>query len=335
MHNVQLIFKDGAERTVHVPNGGVLLDAALESHIQIIHQCKTGSCSTCACTVIAGDLRLEASTSISLFPREIAVGERLACLTHVYSDGVVRFPYDSTELNQKSVHRFQTVIRSIEYLNDSVVKVVLCGLKDMPEFASGMYFLISVPGTEAQRAYSPMSCITDYPEMEFLIRLRPGGVMSSYLADRAVPGNLLELEGPYGEFKWNKTTYPIIMMAGGTGIAPLISILKTIAAERRHKERIILCFGVNRKEDLFFEEELEYYREIMPRLDVRIAVVESHPEWGGLTGHVSNLLRDSDVKPNSQAFLCGPPPMVSAARERLLSLGVQPDAIMYERFSAT
>ncbi|EIF27999.1 2-polyprenylphenol hydroxylase-like oxidoreductase [Burkholderia sp. Ch1-1] len=334
LNEVVLLFSDGAERRVHVPDGGVLLDAALEKDIQLIHQCRTGSCSTCTCKVVEGDLRLEASTSVSIFPREIAAGERLSCLTRVYSDGVVRLPYSSTELDRAAPQRFRAEVTAIDRLSDTVVRLRMFAVEEAPPFESGMYFSISVPGADVRRCYSPVSRSSDLPEIEFLIRLLPGGAMSEYLTSLAAPGDVLELDGPHGEFRWNETKAPIILVAGGTGLAPVLSILDTIAAGRRHRERILLCFGVNRKEDLFFEEELHYRREMMPRLDVRISVVEPDQGWAGATGHVTGLIQPDDVKPTTEAFLCGPPPMVSAASERLKSFGLQENSIMFERFSA-
>lgn len=333
-HQILLRFSDGETRPLTVGHGGNLLEAALNSGLALLNQCKTGSCSTCVCKAAEGDLRIEANTSVALIPSEIASGTRLSCVTKVYSDGVVELPYEVSELDRDGPTKFEGEIVGIERLNDSVVHLSI-DAPDMPGFEAGEYFTIKVPGREVSRAYSPSTRPAENPSLEFLIRLQPNGAMSGYLAEEVCEGDVLSLEGPFGEFKWNKTKNPIIFVAGGTGLAPVLSMLNTISVERRHRERILLCFGVNKHNELFYQEELDYLQQMMPRLEVRISVVEPSEEWDGPTGHVTGLITESDVKPNTEAFLCGPPPMVAAATELLKGFGLDANAIKAERFSMT
>lgn len=334
VHNITLSFTDGQTRSLAVEHGGNLLETALANDIELLYQCKTGSCNTCTCTSRQGDLRVEANTSVALLPSEIAAGQRLACLTNVYSDGVVEFPYSTAKLDREAPDTFHAEITEIEQLNDSVVYLKLES-EAVPEFDAGAYFAIEVPGQSVNRAYSPSSVPGEDSSLEFLIRLQPGGRMSDFLSHTAAIGDVMSVEGPFGEFTWNNTKAPVVFVAGGTGLAPILSMLRTIAEERRHREKILLCFGVNRYEELFLEDELEFLQEMMPRLEVRIAVVEPNDNWTGATGHVTDLITADDVTSETQAFLCGPPPMVTAATERLTSFGVDDGSILFERFAAS
>ncbi|WP_432239516.1 FAD-binding oxidoreductase [Herbaspirillum robiniae] len=334
-HKVVLRFADGVEKSISIPHGGEVLHHALLNEIPLIHQCRAGSCGTCVCNVAKGDIRLEATTSVSLFPREIEQGQRLSCVTKAYSDGEIILPYSSAELLRDPPMKMQAAISELENLNSNVVRLRLVALSDTPSFTSGTYFMIGVPGRGISRAYSPVSRGADFPEVEFLVRLQDGGAMSGYLKDSAKAGDILEVEGPYGEFKWNKSKNPLVLVAGGTGLAPIISILDSIAAERRHREKILLLFGANNKDDLFYLDELEERKEMMPRLEVRVSIVNSSPNWDGDVGHVTELIQANDIKGNTEAFLCGPPPMIDAAISRLVKLGASNSAIKYERFAAS
>ncbi len=331
-HNVVLSFTDGQTHNITVGHGGNLLEAALVGGIPLLHQCKTGSCSTCVCKCTQGDLRVEANTSIALLPSELAIGQRLACVTKVYSDGTVELPYPITKLDRDAPHRFDAAITQLQRLNDTVLLLTM-DAPDAPEFDPGAYFTLQIPGQTAFRAYSPSSWPKDLPKLEFLIRLQPNGAMSKYLSESASIGDVLHIEGPFGEFRWTNPKNPIIFVAGGTGLAPILSMLRTIAAERRHHDKILLCFGLNRHSELFYEDELAYLQEMMPRLEVRISVGEPHQAWTGATGHVTDLIKATDVSPATKAFLCGPPPMVSTATNRLKSFGVPESSIMFERFA--
>ncbi len=125
----------------------------------------------------------------------------------------------------------------------------------------------------------------------------------------------------------------MILIAGGTGLAPILSILDTVRERRRNRKRILLCFGVNRFEDLFFDDELELRRQMMPQLEIRVALVAADRRWAGDVGVVTSLLKDGDVTDGCKAYVCGPPPMVEAACEKLVSFGLPEAAIFYERFA--
>ena len=329
---VTMRFADSAQREIIVAPGANLLDAALAAGVELVHQCRTGSCGTCICRRLNGAVPMVASTSVALLPTERADGHILSCLTRVESDAIVEFPYESSVLDRNPAVTFEAEIVEIERLSASVVRLTVEAINEAPDFLPGSYFMLEVPDAGVARAYSPYTRSEDLPTLSFLMRLLPGGVMSTFL-DRAEPGDVLKIEGPFGEFHWRQTMAPLVLIAGGTGVAPILSILDTIAAERRHRERILLCMGVNTEEDMFFLDELALREQLMPRLEVRVAVASQGSTWQGAVGHVTHLVTDADLSAECCAYLCGPPPMVAEAVRLLTAAGVSEQNIHFEKFN--
>jgi anthranilate 1,2-dioxygenase reductase component len=334
-HSLTARFSDGAEISFSVESDTPILDAALANGVTLLHQCRAGSCGTCMCRRVSGDVAMRTTTSIALLPREIADGMLLTCLSTARSDAVLEFPYESALLDRAAPQRYQTEVLSVTPLSASVteLRLVIDADERDPVFEPGMFYLLHVPGSDVARPYSMASIPSDLPEMRFLIRQLPQGAISDYLAQRCAPGDPLTIEGPFGDFTLREESEPMIMVAGGTGLAPLLSMLDAIRERRRSRAKILLCFGVNRYEDLFCLDELELRREWMPQLELRIAIAESDPRWSGPVGVATDLLRDQDVTSVARAYLCGPPAMIEAASERLAASGLERANIHFERFS--
>jgi len=336
-YRVTARFSDGEERSFSVSEDETLLHAALAEDVNLIHQCQAGSCSSCICQTVEGRLEMDTGTSIALLPREVAEGKVLSCLTRVRSDAVVEFPYESALLDRAGSQQYLAEVTGCDRLSETAFELrVRLDLVDegmAPGFQPGAYFLIKVPGTEESRPYSIASIPSDLPEMRFLIRYLPGGVMSGYLAETCQTGDFVEIEGPYGDFILRETTKPLVMVAGGTGLAPIISMLDSLREARRHRAGISVYFGVRTYGDLFYLEELGLRREMMPRLDYHIIVEQADPRWSGPVGRVTDLLSETQLDEGTTCYLCGPPGMIAAATERLIAAGLPTESIFYERFT--
>ena len=337
VHRVIARFSDGAELEFSADEDQPVLTAALAADINLLHQCRAGSCSTCICQRVQGDFQMETTTSIALLPAEVKQGKLLTCLAHAKSDGVIEFGYESDWLDRERARKYTATVLDVVRACDSVTELQLELDPDGDDlrFASGMFFLLNVPGTDQWRAFSASTTPEQIPQMNFLIRHVPDGVMTDYVASLCERGDTIEIEGPFGEFFLREADAPLIMVAGGTGLAPILSMLDSIRERRRNRNKILLCFGVTRFEDLFYLDELELRRHWMPQLEVRVAVAIADPLWEGPVGMVTDLLQEGDGSERHLAYVCGPPPMVEAALERLVATGVSRDAIHYERFAAS
>ena len=344
---VTLRFEDGVEKHIVVAPGEFVLDAAFRHGIPLVSQCRSGICSTCVATVLEGDLAPAPGRAVALLASEVAEGRRLLCVSHARAPSVIREHYPSTLIDQLDPDRapaqeapatIQATAAAIEWPAATVGKLTL-ELDDGAEFdfQSGQYVRLKVPGTEQWRSYSIASAPRDLPRLEFLVRIIPAGAMSQYLRTRARVGDLLELEGPRGAFVLRPRRAAHLFVAGGTGLAPILSLLDATRRQPGPRAPSLLSFGCSSAEDFFYRDELEIRQWWMPELRVRMS--------GGLSANTaSGLLRGNPVDAiaagdiggaESDAYLCGPPLMIEAARRRLAELGVNPARIYAERFVAS
>jgi benzoate/toluate 1,2-dioxygenase reductase subunit len=173
--------------------------------------------------------------------------------------------------------------------------------------------------------------------MEFLIRLLPGGAMSTFLENEAGTDHVLTLSGPYGAFflRDEHKRVPHIFVAGGTGLAPILSMIDTLRQSSGRKPPMLLSFGCAVPEALFSQEDIELRQQWLPSLEARICVDREATEGLHLGSPVS-ALREGDVSnPDTVAYLCGPQPMIDAATQRLIELGVKAQNIFAEQFVAS
>jgi benzoate/toluate 1,2-dioxygenase reductase subunit len=337
-HEIVLRFEDGVEKRITVAAGEYVLDAALRQEIALVHQCRSGSCSTCVAQMVDGDLRMDASRAHSLIPAEIGQGRRLLCSTRAHADSIVRLDYPSDLLDEAGPELFSATVDDAEMVSDTVVRLVLKAPRGI-DFAyhSGQYVRVKVPGTDQWRSYSMASLPRDLPKMEFLIRLIPGGSMSEYLTARCEPGDEIEVEGPLGAFILRESHAPHVFVAGGTGVAPIISMLDSIRRRSGVKPPMLLSFGCASDSQFFYRDEVELRAAWMPQLRLRLSAdrVED-PASGLVQANPVQVLTPEDVAdPGTVAYLCGPPPMIEAARRRLTEMGIDPEHIYAEQFVAS
>ena len=158
--------------------------------------------------------------------------------------------------------------------------------------------------------------------------------MSHFLASDARVGDRMSFSGPYGSFYLREVTRPVLFLAGGTGIAPFLSMLDVLAAAGS-AQPIRMVFGVTNDTDLVALQQLDAIKARLPQFDYRTCVVaadSSHPRKGYVTQHVEpEWLNGGDA----DVYLCGPVAMVEAVRNWLKETGVTPASLRYEKFSAS
>jgi ferredoxin-NADP reductase/ferredoxin len=328
MHCARLIFQDGRELAVSVEPGQTLLEGALAVDAPMRYDCCSGSCGSCVVQCVDGMTQVDTDGRVPVNADELAEGLRPACLTRLKSDACFELPYPlHSAPSPPAKHSAQLV-----GLRRAAPSVALLTLKlDHPEdlvFHSGQYVRLAPPSGGEARAYSIASTPTDLPLIELMIRLVPDGKMSRWLEDIAKVGDRLKLQAPLGAFGLDDRAKRHVFIAGGTGLAPVLSMIRSLAGRGR---QALLCFGCTRRQELFYEQELAQLAAAMSELEVRIAVMAGAN--GPLrTGTVVSLLQPEDFDANTACYLCGPPPMVNAARQALIGHGVATRAIRTERF---
>jgi len=335
-NDVHLKFTDGT-KTISVPAGTTILEAANAAGVRLVSQCKVGTCGTCVGRVACGEVMMPEGRVYSLRQEEMAAGHRLLCQSHAFADSEVELDYPASMLDEYPVIVTIAKVAAVGWLGESVVELQLKLPKSVRfSFRAGQYVRMRVPGTDEWRSYSMASGERDRKKLSFTIRVLASGAMSDYLRSRAAVGDQLEIEGPIGGFGLADEPGPTLMIAGGTGLAPMLSMLETLQTAR-DDHPIRLVFGCTRGADLFHLDELDARRSFMRNLAVRVVVDEPGDALAAipdvLVGNpVSVLTADDVAHPQTSAYLCGPPAMLQAAEQRLLELGMPAERIHAEQF---
>jgi benzoate/toluate 1,2-dioxygenase reductase subunit len=331
MPQVTLIFADGERRRFETASDEPIIGAARRAGVVLASDCEIGDCQTCRAHLRSGRVVFDEYALISLSEAEIARGAVLTCVSWAQEDVEIEVPYARSALIVEKKHAM--TVKAVEMLSPTTAR--LCGV--LPQnsaftFHPGQYVNLRVPGTEALRSYSMASDPTNPDHLEFHIRLLPEGRMSNFIRRGDIIGSPIEIAGPKGVFYLRESDAPVLMIAGGTGLAPMMSMLHALASSDRAARPILLCFGVNRPNDLYGLSQLQSFTARMPNLHVRMAMVEPDASWNWHKGFVTDLVTAVDVTEETQIYLCGPPPMIAAARKRVASFGAADDAVFAEEF---
>ncbi|SIT37962.1 benzoate 1,2-dioxygenase electron transfer component (Includes: Ferredoxin; Ferredoxin--NAD(+) reductase) [Paraburkholderia piptadeniae] len=339
-HRIALQFEDGVTRFITCRDNETLSDAAYRQKINIPLDCRDGACGTCRGFCESGSYDLPESSYIedALTPEEASKGYVLACQTRPRSDCVIRVPASSAAC-KTGVARHEGTLASVHKLSDSTIEFSIdVDAPDQLSFLAGQYVNVEVPGSELSRSYS-FSSAPGESRVSFVVRNVPEGKMSTYLSTHAQPGQRVAFSGPYGAFYLREATRPVLFLAGGTGIAPFLSMLDVLAAKNAAKDTVKqpvrMVYGVTNDIDLVALPQLDAARGKLQDFEYRTCVAEassSHPLKGYVTAHVEpDWLNGGDV----DVYLCGPVAMVDAVRGWLGEIGVTPASFHYEKFSAT
>jgi benzoate/toluate 1,2-dioxygenase reductase subunit len=325
------IFEDSkAVKFLARPNE-VVYQAAYRNGIKLEHDCLEGACGECKALCTHGEFELDDYSDEALSKQEREQGYTLLCKMKPKSACVVELPYPSSHLSAQHEARWiDATVAEVDWVSSSVMRMVIRSTEDGGSFLPGQYIHMEVPGTDLVRSYS-FANRPGAEEMEFFLKVYPAGGMSDYLRDRAKAGDAVRIKGPFGHFYLRAPKRPILMIAGGTGLAPMLSMLRAMAGQQADAAPIHLIYGVNEASEFFAASELEALSAKLPLTVERVAVSSSG--WSGATGHVTALLRPELTNAGDcNAYLCGPPPMVEAATTWLRENGVGADRAHAERF---
>ncbi|ANI34502.1 benzoate 1,2-dioxygenase electron transfer component BenC [Pseudomonas sp. DCB_CB] len=332
-YQIALNFEDGVTRFIEATGQETVADAAYRQGMNIPLDCRDGACGTCKCKAESGRYDLgDNFIEDALSEDEIAEGYVLTCQMRAESDCVIRIPA-SSQLCKTEQASFEAAISDVRQLSVSTIALSIKGeALSRLAFLPGQYVNLKVPGSEQSRAYSFSSLQKD-GEVSFLIRNVPGGLMSSFLTNLAKAGDSLSLAGPLGSFYLRPIQRPLLLLAGGTGLAPFTAMLEKIA-EQGSEHPLHLIYGVTNDFDLVELDRLQALAARIPNFTYSACVANpdsQYPQKGYVTQHIEpRHLNDGDV----DVYLCGPPPMVEAVSQYVREQGITPANFYYEKFAA-
>ncbi|MDZ4143152.1 MAG: 2Fe-2S iron-sulfur cluster-binding protein [Burkholderiales bacterium] len=317
------------ERTLDVTPGANLLEVLRAHQVPMSYSCMAGRCGTCRCKVIEGEV-LDAGREAQ---RPSGTDDRmvLACQTFLTAPCIIEIP-EPDEIVVHPARILKATVVANELQTHDVRRLLLQPAKPLA-FSAGQYaHLQFTPGHI--RPYS-MAGLVDDELLEFHVRLVPDGRVSGYVASELKIGDTVRVSGPLGSaYLRRKHTGPMLCVAGGTGLAPVLSIVRNALGEGMANP-MHLYFGVRSERDIYGLDWLHALKQQHPQLHLHVVVASGRaPSYR--TGLVTEAIAQdwSDLR-GFRAYLCGAPPMVEATALRVKRLGVPLEQIHADAFYAS
>ena len=323
------ITLEGHDEPVPVEAGDTILASLLRAGVAFPFSCQAGNCGTCKCELVSGDILELEHSEHALAAEERAKGIILACRTQVWDDTVVR-RIDAEELVLHPSRVMRCRVLELESLTHDIKGVRLAVEAGGPmTFSAGQYAQVEfAPGLS--RHYS-MANTPAEPELVFHIRHLPGGRTSQYVASTLKVGDKIKVSGPLGvSYLRDNHRGPVILVAGGSGLAPIQSILCTLL-ERGYEAPVTLYFGVRSERDLYHEGLFKDLAAQHPNFRYQVVLSEQIGAKGRRYGLVHEAI-DLPIPEGTMAYLAGPPVMVEAATALLAANGLGPRQIHADAF---
>ena len=307
--------------SVTYAEGQTLLEAALAAGISYPHGCKSGRCGACKTRLIEGDVEMLQHSRFALSEEEKAEGLILACRSVPLTDIAVAWLGAEHEELQPA-QRLRGIVTRIEDITHDIKLVQITPENGLPlNFEAGQYAELSFNGVPS-RNYS-MANRSGENCLEFHIRNVPGGITSGYVHQILKTGDPIKMEVALGaSFLRQHHANPILCIAGGSGLAPIKSIVETVLAHGM-KQRIHVYFGVRSERDLYLTEHFRSLTEKHPNLSFTPVLSEARSEHyrSGFVTHA--VAQDISDFSGWKAYVAGPPLMVDAAMAVTFARGLQ------------
>lgn len=326
-------------RTFTATEHETLLAAAIRQGIGLPYGCKDGACGSCKCRKLSGTVTHGPHQSKALSADEEAAGLILTCCATAHSDVVIE-SRQVTEAGAFPVKKLPVRVQRLERAAPDVMIVHLqLPATDTFRYRAGQYveFLLR---DGARRAYSMANAPDERnaaAALELHIRHMPGGKFTDHVFGAMKEKDILRIEGPFGSFFLREDSdKPIILLASGTGFAPIKAIVQQMRA--KHITRPAwLYWGGRRPHDLYQDGWVREAVAALPNLTYVPVVSDALPEdgWNGRTGFVHQaVLADHPDLSGFEVYACGAPIVVDSARRDYAAAGLPPEAFYADAFTS-
>jgi NAD(P)H-flavin reductase/ferredoxin len=317
------------DQSITVEPKETLLNAALRHGIDFPNSCRVGGCGSCKCKLTGGKVKELTETGYLLSGEELAQGYILACQSVPQSDLSIE-----VDLTQASARGVPGRITGQERVTHDITRLTV-QLGQALGYQAGQFANLSIEGLPGVvRSYSFATPTRRDGVVSFYVRKVPGGKLSSLVNDEDVRGRTVQVDGPYGDFWMRPGSEPLVCVAGGSGLPPILAMLQAALAAGVSRP-VTLLFGAREARDLYALDELDALVRAWPaefRFVPVLSSAEADASWQGERGLVTDKLPDL-LTADSRAYLCGPPAMIDGAIARLRERGVPPEHIHFDRFT--
>jgi toluene monooxygenase electron transfer component len=319
------ILIEGSEQSFLHSSNDTLLQAAIRAGIGFPYECSSGGCGSCKFELLEGEVENLWPEAAGLTERDRRKNRLLACQCRPKGALKVKVR-TSPEYQPHSLPRR----RSAKLVETQVISHDIREFRFVTEepadFQAGQYALLFIPGVAASRSYSMSNTGNAQGEWHFQVRLVPGGKASETLFNQLKSGDEIELDGPYGiAYLRNESARDIVCVAGGSGLAPMISIARGASQAGLLKNRKLHFFyGARTPRDVCGEKILHELPELGGSMHYHAVVSQTDGDaqaaWSGETGFVHDLVRRTlgSEMANYEFYFAGPPPMTQAIQEMLM-----------------
>ncbi len=319
-----------------VEGGETLLSSLTDEQIFIPSACGgKGSCGYCKVQVLEGGGQILPTELGYISEEERKENVRLSCQLKVKEDMKISIPEELFNVQQYEC--------KVDFINDVTPKIKHVGItlsaEDEIEFKPGQYVQILVPEYEGNsediyRAYSVASSPKSKNHIELFIGYT-GGIATTYVHEHLKTGDDITLVGPFGDFHYHDNDRDMVMVAAGTGMAPIFSILQYMKDNKITNRKVSYHFGARHMEDLYVLDIIDEIKNTLP--DFNFIPCLSRPsddcDWTGDVGRVTDTLEKYlDDPENVEAYLCGSPKMIASVKEVLKKKGVPEELVYYDEF---
>lgn len=325
------------EKDLTVDGGTSLLSVLTENKIFIPSACGgRGTCGLCKLKVLSGAGTLLPTEEPYLDEKEKADNVRLSCQVKVRSNLEIEIPDELFNIREYSGKCTEIIDLTAEM---KLFRFELVEPKEI-NFIPGQYIQLLTPvyaksSEEVYRAYSISSDPAQKNIIDLIIKYVPGGICTTYCFKYLKAGDTVKFNGPYGDFRLTENDSEMVFVAGGSGMAPFVSILYEMK-NKNIKRKTAYYFGANKADELFLLDEMKQFEKDLP--DFKFVPVISEPKqnqnWSGETGLVTEAV-ERNVKNASQSegYLCGSPGLIDASVKILKKLGMPANKIYYDKFA--
>ena len=318
-----------------------LLQAALNQGLAFPHSCRAGGCGSCKCRLVKGKVKELTDKSYLLSAEEIRDNYVLACQSVPQSDVEVEVALGAPSALPVAGPADGRLVALVPLTHD--ILHVQVELERALPFVPGQYAEVAARTGSAAgvvRRYS-FAGVPDASgsaiRLEFFVRRVPDGRFTEWLFGEARIGDVLEVSAPHGDFVLRESSAPMLCIAGGSGLAPLLSMLRGALATQRRPREVTLVFGARTRDDLYMQDAIEALRGEWPVRFEFVPVLSAEPAgsaWSGRRGLIADHLPVvlGAAIATQQAYLCGPPAMVDTCAAALVAAGVPAGEIHADRF---
>jgi CDP-4-dehydro-6-deoxyglucose reductase len=316
-----------------------LLDAARHAALDLPYSCKGGNCGACKARLVRGEIHYPHGAPLGLSDAEIAEGMILLCQARARTDLTIE-PFGMRAADTATRKRLPCRIERAVPLSHDVMGLFLrLPIAEEFSFEPGQYIDILLPGGR-RRSFSIASPPHDARPLELHVRRVAGGEFTDRLFHDDTQSALLTIEGPLGTFVYRPhlgVAPPMLLIGGGTGIAPLLSILKHVIDNRIERD-MQLFWGVRGEQDLYAQATLDALSRAASSgraASFRYAPVlsEAGVSWRGLTGWVHEAaLKDIEDLESHEIYAAGPPAMIAALQREYAVRGAASHRLYFDSF---